>query len=85
MKYLQNCWLAITADWSNMIEQDSVSGNCFQILWCGVISTLKVLGLLTLRLVMALLFPLTAVLIMYIDAKICSKIREDENTADRDL
>ena len=69
MKYLEACKSAIVDGWSDHLLNDSTYGNCFQILWYGIKASSEEFLYLIVRLILALLFPVTALLIMKMESK----------------
>ena len=81
--YLWACYTAITAGWRNGFKDDSVTGNCFTILWYGVTACAKESLYFIVRFLMLVTFPLTAFLIISSDKK--RKIREEEAIKEANL
>jgi len=67
MKYSDAVVIAICKGWDCGIKRDSISGNGFYICLYGVKLILSYFVQLLLRVVFAVLFPLTACLVVYID------------------
>ena len=65
--YLIACWEAIHAGWFEKLDHDCATGNCFQILYYGVKSSLLTLLILVVRIIFTILFPLTAFLVIKSD------------------
>lgn len=85
MKYLEACKIAILDGWSDHLSNDFTSGNCFQILWYGIKSSSQELLFIIVRLFFALLFPLTAILVMRVEKKNKKWERQAKAKAEADL
>jgi len=68
MKYLKAMKVAIFHDWSCGIKQDAICGNGFQVTGYGLKLILSYLMHFTFRIIFALLFPLSAFVVMKIRA-----------------
>lgn len=69
MRYRDAMVMAIRAPWFYYIKRDSVCGHGFEILLYGIKLILSYIALFLLRALVAILFPLSAFLIMYINKK----------------
>lgn len=65
--YLTACKVAILSGWTDDIPKDCATGNCFQILFYGLKSSIITLFVLLARFVLAVLFPLSAFLVIRVD------------------
>jgi len=83
MKYLKGCWGAIADNWGGVLVRDAACGNAFQILLYGFKSSLMIVLFYVFRVLFALAFPLSAIIIIQQDKK--QKEWEKRVKADLDL
>lgn len=85
MTYLQACKIAIIEGWDDILINESVSGNCFQLLFYGLITTLNQIIVLVLRYLIAVTFPISALLVLKNDKKTKEKLARWERESNVDL
>ena len=83
--YLKACYSAIFTGWGNLMPNDMVSGSCFYILFYGVKSSIKFILLFLLRTLFVVIFPLTALLVIYSDNYQAKRTAEIRKQMERDL
>lgn len=65
--YANAVWKAISNPWFEYVKNDSTSGNGFQIIGYGIQLMFTYFCLFMLRLIIFILFPISGLLIMFID------------------
>jgi hypothetical protein len=67
--YTKAVWKALSNPWFDYIENDSVSGNGFQIVFYGIKLIFIYLSLFIFRLVIFILFPISGFVFMWVDSE----------------
>ncbi len=85
MTYFQAVTYVLTQNWFGKWERDSVSGNGFQIAGYGLILIWHYIIFFIGRTLIAVLFPLSAVLMIWVEKRNIERLNRWAKEADKDL
>ena len=81
MNYRNAMIAAVFVDWFGYIKQDAICGNGFEIFWYGLNLIFKYIVSFITRLIIALFFPISAVLIL----KVCRENKKLQKKLDAEI